>query len=67
MPFISCKYNLTYKFNQLHIIEKPGKTLHLLKASSKKINPSKKRVKIPLLGSIKEFHIASKTKKAATG
>jgi hypothetical protein len=29
--------------------------LHLLKASSKKINPTKKRLKIPLMGTIKEY------------
>ena len=37
-------------------VEKKGKTLHLLKASSKKINPHKKRKIIPLLGGIREFH-----------
>ena len=33
--------------------------LNLLKASSKTINPHKKRKIIPLLGSIKNFHEAS--------
>ena len=62
MPFISSKYDLSIPSHILYFIEKPGKTLHLLKASSKKINPNKKRLKIPLLGSIKEFHTASKSK-----
>ena len=62
MPFISCKYYITLILSTLYTIEKPGKTLHLLKASSKKINPHKKRVKVPLLGTIKEFHSASKAK-----
>ena len=39
----------------------------MLKASSKKINPTKKRAKIPLLGSIKDFKAASKVKKESTG
>ena len=45
------------------MIEKNGKTLHLLKASAKKINPSKKRKIIPLLGSIKDFHAADEKQK----
>ena len=36
--------------------EKNGKTLNLLKASAKKINPHKKRKVIPLLGNIKNWH-----------
>ena len=56
MPFLSRKFSPNL-FPNPHInIEKKGKTLHLLKASSKKINPHKKRKIIPLLGSIKEFH-----------
>ena len=62
MPFISCKLYLSIASHILYSIEKPGKTLHLLKASSKKINPNKKRLKIPLLGTITEFHTASKSK-----
>jgi hypothetical protein len=45
--------------------------INLLKASSKKINPHKKRKVIPLMGSIKKYHadmeeivIASKKKDA---
>jgi hypothetical protein len=56
MPFLSRKFS-SYLFPNPNInIEKKGKTLHLLKASSKRINPNKKRKIIPLLGSIKEFH-----------
>jgi hypothetical protein len=56
MPFLSCKY-FSLSFPNPHLTtEKQGKTLHLLKASSKKINPHKKRKIIPLLGSIKDFH-----------
>jgi len=62
MPFISSKYDMSIPSHILYCIEKPGKTLHLLKASSKKINPNKKRLKIPLLGTITEFHTASKSK-----
>ena len=67
MPFISCKYGYTYQLTLSYIIEKPGKTLHLLKASSKRFNPTKKRLKIPLLGTIKEFKVASKVKQEAIG
>jgi len=42
----------------LFVIEKNGKTLNLLKASAKKINPNKKRKKIPLIGTIKEYKVA---------
>jgi len=38
---------------------KNGKMLNLLKASAKPINKQVKRKKIPLLGSIKEYHSAS--------
>ena len=44
------------------LLEKKGKTLHLLKASSKKINPNKKRKVVPLLGTIQDFFKASKSK-----
>ena len=36
-------------------IEKKGKTLHLLKASSKKISPKKKRKIYPILGTIQKY------------
>ena len=55
MPFLSCKYILNKAIICISYIEKRGKTLHLLKASSKKINAHKKRKKIPILGSIKEY------------
>ena len=59
MPFLSCKFLIVLLIDNLLIIEKKGKTLHLLKASSKKINPNRRRKIIPLLGSIKDFHLAS--------
>ena len=46
------------------ISEKNGKTLHLLKQSAKTIASSKKRKTVPLLGSIKDYHMASQN---ATG
>ena len=58
MPFISSKYLNILKFNLIYLIGKNGKTLNLLKASSKKINPNKRRKIIPLLGTIKEFQNA---------
>ena len=33
----------------------------MLKASAKKINPTKKRIKIPLMGTIKDFHQAQQS------
>jgi len=59
MPFISCKYYIICIHIFLFNIEKRGKTLHLLKASSKKISPKKRRKIIPLLGTIKDFHKAA--------
>ena len=53
MPFISCKSTFCHALTLLFTIEKSGKTLHLLKASAKKISPNKKRKVIPLLGTIK--------------
>ena len=41
------------------ILGKNGKTLNLLKASAKKINPNKRRKIIPLMGTIKDFHNAA--------
>ena len=55
MPFISCKYLIKTLLTIFNLIERPGKCLHLLKANSKKINPTKKRLKIPLMGTIKEY------------
>ena len=46
------------------ISEKNRKTLHLLKQSAKTIASSKKRKTVPLLGSIKDYHMASQN---ATG
>ena len=59
MPFISSKLILILKLTQLLCIEKNGKTLNLLKASSKKINPKKKRKVVPIFGSIKMYHEAT--------
>ena len=61
MPFVSrkCRFNLWLTL--FLYIEKRGKTLHLLKAKSKKINPNKRRKKIPLLGTIKDFHNAAQS------
>jgi hypothetical protein len=56
MPFLSRKFTPNLFPKPYLNIEKKGKTLHLLKASSKKINPHKKRKVIPLLGRIGEFH-----------
>ena len=39
-------------------IEKNGKTLYLLKQSSKIISSKKKRKVVPLLGTIKDYHAA---------
>ena len=36
-------------------VEKNGKTLHLLKAGSKQASGVKKRKKVPLLGTFKEY------------
>ena len=36
--------------------KKNGKMLNLLKASSKKINPNKRKKVYPLLGNIKHYH-----------
>ena len=56
MPFLSRKF-LLLKPNVVFLhIEKKGKTLHLLKASAKMINPNKKRKVIPLMGTIKQYH-----------
>jgi hypothetical protein len=41
-------------------LEKNGKTLHLLKQSSKKIKTDKPRRKIPVLGSFQEFKDSKK-------
>ena len=59
MPFVSRKLMISWWFTVWFAIEKNGKTLNLLKASAKKINPHKKKKIIPLLGNIKEFHIAA--------
>ena len=56
--FLVSYYFKTSLLNIYHNIEKKGKTLHLLKAKSKRINPNKRRKVIPLLGSIKDFHNA---------
>ena len=37
------------------IIEKPGKTLHLLKSSSKPSKTGKKRKEIPILGTYQQY------------
>ena len=58
MPFISGRYYDIVQLIELLIIGKNGKTLNLLKASAKKINPNKRRKIIPLMGTIKDFHIA---------
>ena len=42
----------------IKFIEKNGKTLYLLKQSSKKIAAKKQRKQVPLLGTIKEYHAA---------
>ena len=59
MPFVSRKFCFNLWLTLFLYIEKRGKTLHLLKAKSKKINPNKRRKKIPLLGSIKDYHNAA--------
>ena len=58
MPFVSSRYYDILQLIELLIIGKNGKTLNLLKASAKKINPNKRRKIIPLMGSIKDFHTA---------
>ena len=40
--------------------EKNGKTLHLLKASSKKISGERKRKKVPILGSFEMYKDSKK-------
>lgn len=61
MPFVSSKWFDVVWLTEFWIIGKNGKTLHLLKASAKKINPNKRRKVIPLLGSISEFHAVNKS------
>jgi len=46
LPFKSCKYLFSYS----HIIVRKGRTVHLLKAGSKKINNGRKRRKISVIG-----------------
>ena len=55
MPFTSCKCFYYFISNLVLNIEKKGKTLHLLKATSKKIPERKKRKIVPLLGTIKDY------------
>ena len=43
-----------------YLSQKSGKTIHLLKASSKKIQSGKKRKKIPVLGTIKHYKESKK-------
>ena len=57
MPFLSSKYHQHLSTNLYISIAKRGKTLHLLKASSKKIKSQKRRKVIPLLGSIKDYQV----------
>ena len=56
LPFKSSKYCQYKSTLSLSFIESNGKTLHLLKNSSKKIEKNKKRKVIPLLGTIKDWH-----------
>ena len=56
MPFKSSKYNSFTTLTAILNIEKNGKTINLLKASAKKINPHKRRKVYPLLGNIKSYH-----------
>jgi len=65
MPFVSSKSFYLFPLNYLSTIEKNGKTLNLLKASAKKINPSKKRKIIPLMGTIKQYHLAVQQDKSS--
>ena len=56
MPYLSCKYFILSFAHQMFIfIEKSGKTLHLLKQSSKKIQTGKKRKKIAILGTLQDW------------
>ena len=66
MPYISRKYNCFWWFNEWFYIEKNGKTLNLLKASAKKINPNKKRKVIRLLGTITDYHVANQAEAEAS-
>ena len=56
LPFKSSKYCQYKSTSSLSFIETNGRTLHLLKASSKKIEKNKKRKVIPLLGTIQDWH-----------
>jgi len=56
LPFKSSKYCHHISTLSLSFIESNGKTLHLLKNSSKKIEKNKKRKVIPLLGTIQDWH-----------
>ena len=60
LPFKSCKFQIVYASILLCFIEKNGKTLYLLKQSSKVISAKKQRKVVPLLGTIKEYHSARK-------
>ena len=42
------------------LVEKSGKTLHLLKSGSKPIKPRSKRKKIEVLGTLGQFHDSKK-------
>ncbi len=48
---------MTRIYKSLFFPGKPGKTLHLLKASAKPIVPKKKRKIIPILGSLDDWQL----------
>ena len=58
LPFKSSKFPCLLWFTECWHIEKKGKTLHLLKQSSKKIRHGKKKKVIPILGTIQAYHSA---------
>ena len=60
LPFKSCKIFTVLNYIFFSIIEKNGKTLHLLKQSAKTSKAKKQRKIIPLLGSIQDYHKTSK-------
>ena len=66
MPFLSCKFSLLKPNVVFYHIEKKGKTLHLLKASAKMINPNKRRKLIPLMGTIKQYQEGMETFQSET-
>ena len=67
LPFKSCKYILPASLIYvIYAAEKNGKTLYLLKQSAKVHEGTKKRKVVPLLGTIKEYHVAHQSQMSSS-